>query len=99
MSRLLERVREAVRTRHYSHQTEKAYTRWIRRYIFFHGLRRPGERGAAAQIVLPKKVNPVFSYYGLCSESPPAVFLRVGPSRAMEPVINRLPARVLRLAG
>jgi integron integrase len=44
--RLLDRVREAVRTRHYSHRTEKAYVHWVKRYIFFHGKRHPAEMGA-----------------------------------------------------
>ena len=44
--RLLERVREAIRTRHYSRRTEKAYVAWIKRYIFFlHGKRHPAEMG------------------------------------------------------
>jgi Phage integrase, N-terminal SAM-like domain len=34
--RLLDRTREAVRARHDSHRTEKAYVHWIKRYIFFH---------------------------------------------------------------
>jgi integron integrase len=45
--RLLDRVREAIRTRHYSRRTEEAYVAWIRRYIRFHGRRHPGEMGAA----------------------------------------------------
>jgi len=44
--RLLDRVRDAVRPRHYSRQTEKAYVAWIRRYILFHGKRHPSEMGA-----------------------------------------------------
>lgn len=40
------RVREAVRTRHYSRRTEKAYVHWVKRYIFFHGKRHPAEMGA-----------------------------------------------------
>jgi integron integrase len=44
--RLLDRVREILRTRHYSHRTEEAYVAWIRRYIFFHGKRHPAELGA-----------------------------------------------------
>jgi integron integrase len=44
--RLLDRVREAIRTRHYSRRTEKAYVHWIKRYIFFHGKRHPAELGA-----------------------------------------------------
>jgi integrase len=43
--RLLDRVRGAIRARHYSRRTEKAYVGWIRRYIFFHGKRHPAEMG------------------------------------------------------
>ena len=43
--RLLDRVRDAIRARHYSRRTEKAYVAWIRRYIFFHGKRHPAEMG------------------------------------------------------
>jgi integrase len=45
--RLLDRVREAVRARHYSRRTEKAYVAWTRRYVLFHGKRHPIEMGAA----------------------------------------------------
>jgi hypothetical protein len=44
--RLLNRVRDAVRRRHYSHRTEEAHVAWIRRYIIFHDKRHP--RGMAA---------------------------------------------------
>src|SRR5262245_47551511 len=44
--RLLDRVRHAIRARHYSRRTEKAYVHWIRRFIFFHGKRHPSEMGA-----------------------------------------------------
>ena len=44
--RLLDRVRAALRTRHCSLRTEKAYVGWIRRYILFHGKRHPAEMGA-----------------------------------------------------
>ena len=47
MSKLLEQVREAVRTRHYSIRTEEAYLRWVREYILFCGKRHPAELGAA----------------------------------------------------
>jgi hypothetical protein len=43
--RLLDRVRAAVRTRHYSRRTEEGYLAWIRRYIFFHGKCHPAELG------------------------------------------------------
>lgn len=45
--RLLDRVRAAVRTRHYSVRTENAYVHWIRRYIVFDGKRHPETLGAA----------------------------------------------------
>ena len=44
--RLLDRVRAALRTRHYSTRTEEAYVAWIRRYILFHAKRHPAEMGA-----------------------------------------------------
>ena len=44
--RLLDRVRAALRTRHYSPRTEETYVAWIRRYIFFHAKRHPAEMGA-----------------------------------------------------
>jgi integron integrase len=40
---LLDRVRQAIRARHYSPSTERAYVGWIRRYILFHGKRHPIE--------------------------------------------------------
>ncbi|WP_437554767.1 phage integrase N-terminal SAM-like domain-containing protein [Sorangium sp. So ce367] len=39
--RLLERVREAIRTRRYSPRTEEAYCAWIRRFIPVHERRHP----------------------------------------------------------
>ncbi len=43
--KLLDRVRDALRVRHMSLRTEKAYLHWIRRYILFHGKRHPKEMG------------------------------------------------------
>ncbi len=45
--RLLERVRDALRTRHYSLRTERAYLGWIRRFILANGKCHPREMGAA----------------------------------------------------
>jgi len=41
--RLLDRVRRAIRARHYSSSTERAYIRWMRRFILFHQKRHPAE--------------------------------------------------------
>ncbi len=45
--RLLDRLREAIRVRHYSIRTEDAYADWARRFIVFHGKRHPLDLGAA----------------------------------------------------
>jgi integron integrase len=41
--KLLDQVRQAIRTRHLSPHTEQAYVGWIRRFIFFHNKRHPME--------------------------------------------------------
>ena len=44
--KLLDRVRNAIRARHYSRRTEVAYATWIRRYIGFHRMAHPSTLGA-----------------------------------------------------
>ena len=44
--RLLDRVRDEIRARHYSLRTEQTYLHWIKRYILFHGKRHPRDMGA-----------------------------------------------------
>lgn len=44
--RLMQQVRDVMRTRHYSIHTERAYCDWIKRYIHFHGKRHPREMTA-----------------------------------------------------
>ena len=39
-------MRAALRARHYSRRTEKAYVGWTRRFILFHGKRHPEDMGA-----------------------------------------------------
>lgn len=43
--RLLPRVYDALRARHYSRRTEEAYVGWIKRFIFFNGKRHPSSMG------------------------------------------------------
>ncbi len=43
--RLLDRVRDAIRVRHYSHRTEQSYVQWIRRFILFHEKKHPLDMG------------------------------------------------------
>ena len=44
-SPFLQQVREAIRTKHYSISTERAYLDWTRRFILFHGKRHPLQMG------------------------------------------------------
>ncbi|GAB6042334.1 phage integrase N-terminal SAM-like domain-containing protein [Endothiovibrio diazotrophicus] len=43
--RLLQQVRERIKTLHYSYRTEQSYAYWIRFFIRFSGLRHPKEMG------------------------------------------------------
>jgi integron integrase len=44
--KLLEQVRDRLRVKHYSLQTEKQYIQWVRRFIWFNGKRHPKDLGA-----------------------------------------------------
>jgi integron integrase len=44
--KLLDRVRSAIRARHYSPRTEKVYVSWVRRFVIHHGKRHPERLGA-----------------------------------------------------
>lgn len=45
--KLMDRVRDAIRLKHYSIRTEKIYCDWIRRFILFHHKRHPQEMAEA----------------------------------------------------
>ena len=45
--RLLDRLRECVRCKHYSIRTEEAYVYWVRAFVRFHDMRHPREMGVA----------------------------------------------------
>lgn len=45
--KLLDRVRDRIRLKHYSIRTETSYLAWIRRYILFHDKRHPKKMGKA----------------------------------------------------
>jgi hypothetical protein len=42
----MEQVCQVLRVRHYSLATERCYCQWIRRFIFFHGVKHPNSMGA-----------------------------------------------------
>ena len=43
--RLLDQLRDELRSRHYSRRTEESYCAWVKRFIFFHHLRHPKDMG------------------------------------------------------
>ena len=45
--RLLDQVRNRIRTLHYSLRTEESYVHWIKHFIVFNGRRHPREMGRA----------------------------------------------------
>jgi integron integrase len=45
--KLLDQVHVAIRSRHFSWRTERAYIGWIKRFIIFHGKRHPATLGEA----------------------------------------------------
>jgi integron integrase len=44
--KLLDRVRDKIRLKHYSIRTEQSYVQWVRRFILHHDKRHPAEMGA-----------------------------------------------------
>ena len=50
--KLMEQVCQVLRVRHYSLATERCYCQWIRRFIFFHGVKHPNSMGAEEVAVL-----------------------------------------------
>lgn len=44
--KLMDQIRDCLRVKHYSLSTERTYCQWIRRFIFFHGVRHPNTMGA-----------------------------------------------------
>lgn len=51
--KLLDQLRHASRTRHFSRRTEDAYVRWVKRFVHFHGFKHPAslEESAVADFL------------------------------------------------
>ena len=45
--KLLDQLRDALRSRHYSRRTEQAYCHWVKRFIYFHNVRHPMDMAEA----------------------------------------------------
>jgi integron integrase len=61
--RLLDRVGQALRSRHYSRKTEKSYCHWVKRFIVFNHMRHPKDMGESeineflSHLALNRKVS------------------------------------------
>jgi len=61
--KLVDQIRNVIRTKHYSLSTEKTYIGWIKRYLIFHNMRHPRQMGAAeiegylSHLAVKKKVS------------------------------------------
>jgi site-specific recombinase XerD len=62
--KLLDRVRDKIRFKHYSLSTERTYIHWIKHYIFYHNKKHPIEMGKEeieaflTFLAVNKKVSP-----------------------------------------
>ncbi len=71
--KLLQRLRYALRSRHYSPKTERAYRLWIKRFIFFNKLRHPDEMGEKeineflSHLAVNRKVSASTQNQALCA--------------------------------
>ncbi len=54
--KLLTQVRNVIRMRHMSRQTEKSYVYYIRQFILFHNKRHPEDMGTKVHL-LPEEID------------------------------------------
>ena len=61
--RLIEQMRQALRSKHYSRRTEQSYCNWVKRFLRFHKMRHPDKMGEAeinaflSHLALRRKVS------------------------------------------
>lgn len=71
--KLLEKVRQEVRTRHYSLKTEKTYLYWIKYFILFNDKRHPEDMGNTqierflTHLAVNRQVSPATQNIALCA--------------------------------
>lgn len=71
--KLMDQVRNTLRTKHYSYATEKSYMGWIRQFIFFHNKTHPNNLGEEAiteflnHLAVKRKVSSSTQNQALCA--------------------------------
>ncbi len=70
---LLDRLRQAIRTLHYSRRTERAYAYWVKRFVTHYGLRDPADmsadeiRGFLSHLAVNERVSASTQNQALCA--------------------------------
>jgi site-specific recombinase XerD len=71
--RLLDQLRHALRSRHYSGRTEECYRRWVKQFVIFHNMRHPTDMGETeinkflTRLALEDKVSSSTQNQALCA--------------------------------
>jgi len=71
--KLMDQVRQVIRTKHYSYRTEKSYVGWIKQFIMFNGKKHPKEMGEAeinsflTHLAVKRKVSASTQNQALCA--------------------------------
>ena len=78
--RLLDRVRDKIRLKHYSIRTEHAYVDWVRTFALFHGKRHPAKIGAP-------EVE-AFLTHGRCPPQRRSIYAESGKERVTLPCFH-----------
>jgi len=71
--KLLEQVRQSLRTKHYSFRTEKSYISWIKQFVLFHGKSHPKDMGEEevnkflTHLAVKRKVSASTQNQALCA--------------------------------
>lgn len=49
--KLLDKMRQVLRTKHYSYRTEQAYVDWAKRFVLYHQMRHPREMAGSTSAI------------------------------------------------
>jgi len=110
--KLLDQVRNVLRTKHYSLRTEESYVSWIKQFIFYHDKKHPRHLGGAeinrflTHLAVKKKVSASTQNQALCAIVFPASRISTDPRSGIrrrhhlyETVLQKAVKQAIRKAG
>lgn len=74
--KFLDRLSEAMRSRHYCRRTERTYRHWVKRFIHFHGVRHP-------ETMAEEEVNEFLTHPAASHREAPFAAVRSSSQRGM----------------